>query len=107
MVLTKCVDPPGSNTDQIVYNYGFIEDYASPAATSTGPAVGQSIQLTQQQPLLGFGWSGQSGSQSPTTTGPGQGSAVVSNGTLLSPDKYYAPDHPLSLMVYMYKNSLS
>ena len=107
MVLTKCVDPPGSNTDQIVYNYGFIEDYATPAATSTVSHQSQSMQMTQHQPLLGPRGSVQSGSQSPTTTGPGQGSAVVSNGTLLSPDKYYAPDHPLSLMVHMYKNSLS
>ena len=111
MVLTKCIEPPGQSSRQIVYDFQFIEDYVD-LPTTTGSQVqpvpsgtqggAQSIQMTQPPQPNTRGSPTDESQSLLVTSGQGGGrqrEEEVRREPLLKSSQYSPPGHPLSLMV--------
>ena len=95
MVLTKCVEPPTRHSQEVVYDFEFIEDYVQPPAEprleleSGGRAtMPESFQFARLSTPSSGG----------TASGSSQGHRPRGR-NLIKPSDYNGLEHPLMLMV--------
>ena len=100
MVLTKCVKPPTRHSQEVVYDFEFIEDYVVPPAElqlelqSGGGDTPESFQFARlSTPSSG-------GTASGSAQGHGQRGRDAGRRNLIKPSDYNGLERPLLLMVY-------
>ena len=100
MVLTKCVEPPTRHSQEVVYDFEFIEDYVQPSSeprlelqSGGGATTPESFQFSRlSTPSSGGTASGSSQGHRPRGRDAGRRN-------LIKPSDYKGLEHPLMLMV--------
>ena len=106
MVLTKCVEPPTRHSQEVVYDFEFIEDYVRPQPEEQHQQLcepeAQSFQFSRLSTPPSSG-TASGGSQSSLQRHHQKRRGRQDGGrrNLIDPSDYTGLEHPLTLMVCM------